>query len=65
MEAAEHIGCLATVRAADGFYQFIDGWQGRVIGHRNGLCLLEVEAMESGLLVKKQFDIPAAQLEFQ
>lgn len=61
--APDNLGRLATVRAADEYYAFIDGWTGRIADMENGLYWLELEGAENGTVVKKRFLVPPDQLK--
>lgn len=53
------IGSPVTVAAADEFYAFIDGWNGKVIGFDRGLVTVECIGEE---LQKLEFQVPPEQL---
>jgi hypothetical protein len=52
------IGSSVTIAAADDFFAFIDGWEGRVTGFNNGLAEV-VCFREDG---QKTFYVPPDQL---
>lgn len=52
------IGQSVRIKAADGFYAFIDGWQGVVSGFDSGCAWVTVPGK-----VERKFLVPVDQLE--
>lgn len=61
MVTDEDVGYTVTIRAADDFYQFVDGWSGILNRFKNGFGVVHVldETVEQGY---KEFLVPADQL---
>lgn len=57
--AAVREGAAVVVRAADDFYQFIDGWRGTAAGWEQGHVVVKVHHQG----VDKVFLVPPEQLE--
>lgn len=64
MVTVEDVGKTVTIRAADDFYSFVDGWYGILAGIDNGFGAVYVAdvTVEGGV---KCFLVPPDQLEVQ
>lgn len=64
MVAGEDVGRTVVIRAADEFYEFINGWAGILAGFESGYGVVNVadESVDGGF---KQFLVPPEQLELK